>query len=52
MTVAKLLTSALGSSGRGSRRPRLMGLSPEAAKGRAADQVGLDVEDVIDDGMG
>ena len=29
-----------------------MDLGAEAAKGRAADQVGLGIEDVIDGGMG
>jgi hypothetical protein len=29
-----------------------MGLGPEAAEGRAADQMGLGVEDVVDSGVG
>lgn len=36
MAVAKRLTSAIRSCGGGRRRPRLMGLGPEAAEGRAA----------------
>lgn len=39
-----------GSSGRS--RPRLMGLSPELAAGRSADQVGLQIDAVEGDGDG
>jgi hypothetical protein len=40
------------SGGRGGRRPRLVSLGPKLAKGGSADQVGLGVEDVVDDGVG
>ena len=52
MAAVKPLTSAVRSSGGGGRRPRLMSLGLEAAEGRAADQVGLEVEDVVDGGVG
>lgn len=42
----------LRSCGRGRGRPRLMGLGPETAEGRAADQVRLGVEDVMHCGVG
>ena len=52
MAAAKPLMSAIRSCDGGRRRPRLMGLGPELAEGRATDQEGLDVEDVVDGGMG
>ena len=36
----------------GGRRPRLVSLCPELAEGRAADQVTLDGEDIVDGGVG
>ncbi len=40
-------------SGGGRRgRPRPMGLGPELAQGRPADQMGLQVEHVVDGGVG
>lgn len=42
--------SASRSSGGG--RPRLVSLGPEAAKGGSADQMRLDVEGVVDSGVG
>ena len=35
------------SGGGGRRRPRLVSFSPELAKGRSADEVGLEIEDVV-----
>ncbi len=42
-------SSRSGSGGR--RRPRPVSFSPELAKGRSADQMGLEVEDVVDGGV-
>jgi hypothetical protein len=42
---------AVGSGRCGRRRPRRVGLGPEAAEGWPGDQVGLDVEGVVDGGV-